>query len=110
VTRLARDRAAQLDRDAVLDEIKRRVRDEQRSRGAFARVYPCPAASAEIPDERDARLVILPPEAPHSTRTEDSPARVAVAQLLDMRGTAPRRYRNTLAFLAADRTRLDELE
>ena len=27
-----------------------------------------------------------------------------------MRGTAPRRYRNTLAFLAADRTRLDELE
>jgi hypothetical protein len=30
--------------------------------------------------------------------------------MLDMRGTTPRRYRNTLVFLAADRTRLDELE
>jgi predicted AAA+ superfamily ATPase len=110
VTRLARDRAAQLDRDAVLDEIKRRVRDEQRNRGTFARVHACPTASAEVPDERDTRLVILSPETPHSARTEDSPARLAAAQMLDMRGTSPRVYRNTLALLAADRTRLDELE
>jgi hypothetical protein len=110
VTRLARDRATLLDHDLVLDAIKRRVREEQRSREMFARVYPCPASSAEIPDEREARLIILSPEVPHSARTEDSPARLAAAQMLDMRGTTPRRYRNALAFLAADRTRLDELE
>ncbi len=33
-----------------------------------------------------------------------------VARLLNERGTSPRRYRNTLVFLAADRTRLGELE
>lgn len=110
VTRLAQDRAAQQDPDAMLEEIKRRLREEQRHRGDFVRVHPCPGSSADIPDEREARLVILGPEHPHTAKTEDSPARKAASTILDQRGSGPRRYRNMLVFLAADRTRLGELE
>jgi hypothetical protein len=112
VTRLAQDRAAQLDRkfDDVHAEIVRRVRDEQSFRGDFAKVYPCPVGSGEVPDEQEARLVILSPETPHIGKSATSPAMVAAVEYLERRGTSPRIYRNTLVFLAADRTRLTELE
>ncbi|HEV2458912.1 MAG TPA: DUF499 domain-containing protein, partial [Ktedonobacterales bacterium] len=110
VTRLAQDRAAQLDRDVVLALIEQRLRAEQGTRGSFARVYPCPASSGEISDERDARLVILRPAFVHAAKDVASPARIEAAAILEQRGTSPRYNANTLVFLAADRTRLEELE
>jgi hypothetical protein len=110
VVRLAQDRAEQMDRDLVLEEIKRRVREEQRSRGDFAKVHPCPESTGDIPDEPEARLIILGPEHPHAAKGEDSAARKLVASALDQRGTSPRHYRNAVVFLAPDRTRLEELE
>src|SRR5439155_23423919 len=41
VTRLADDRASQLRDEDVDDEIQRRLRDEARSRGDFAKVHAC---------------------------------------------------------------------
>ena len=110
VTRLAQDRAAQQDPDVVREEIRRSLREAGRQRGDFARVHVCPASSADVPDEREARLVILDPAYSHATKMPDSPGRVAAVKMLDERGSSPRRYRNTLVFLAADRTRLGELE
>jgi hypothetical protein len=110
VTRLAHDRAAQQDPDVVREEIRRSLREAGRQRGDFARVHVCPASSADVPDEREARLVILDPAYSHAARMPDSPGRVEAAKMLDERGSSPRRYRNTLVFLAADRTRLGELE
>jgi predicted AAA+ superfamily ATPase len=113
VTRLAQDRAAQLNEDDVLAEIERRLRrlhTEQSTRGDFARVHACPASASDIPDERETRLVILRPCYPHAARDQNSPARAEAAAILDQRGTGPRRYRNMLVFLAADRPRLDELK
>ena len=110
VTRLAQDRAAQLDRDTIHDEIVERLKKEASKRGDFARVYPCPATSGDVPDERTARLVILSPTASHSAKDATSDAYRAAREILDNRGNSPRRYRNTLVFLAADKTRLAELE
>ncbi len=110
VTRLAQDRAAQQDSDAVLEEIEKRLREEGRRPGDFARVHACPVSGADVPDERDAQLVILSPSAPHAARDAASPARAAAQATLDSRGTSPRRYRNALVFLAADKTRLAELD
>ncbi len=110
VVRLAQDRAERMDRDLVLEEIKRRVREEQRSRGDFTKVHPCPESTGDIPDEPEARLIILGPEHPHAAKGEDSAARKLVASALDQRGTSPRHYRNAVVFLAPDRTRLEELE
>jgi predicted AAA+ superfamily ATPase len=109
VTRLAQDRAAQQRDDVVLEEIRKRLKDEANRRGDFMKVHTCPATSGDVPDDRDARLVILDPEYPHAARNADSPARKQAQTFLDTRGTSPRDYRNTLVFLAADKQRLDEL-
>jgi hypothetical protein len=74
------------------------------------RVHPCPASGADVPDDREARLVILDPEYPHSARTPDSDARKQAQVILDQRGQSPRLYRNALVFLAPDKTRLGELD
>lgn len=110
ITKTARDRAAQLSQDAVLEDIKRLLRAEQRKRGDFAKVYPAPASSGDVPDEMETRLVILSPENPHVRGEEDSPALRKAKEILANRGNSPRSYRNTLVFLAADQERLNDLE
>jgi predicted AAA+ superfamily ATPase len=111
VTKLAEDRAEQFKRepDKVVKEIERRVRDDVRSTGDFSRVHPLPQSSQDVPDDCDARLVVLGPDKPH-VREGESPALAAARQMLENRGTAPRLRRNTLVFLAADRTRLQDLD
>ena len=110
VTRLARDRATQQDPEQVLEEIRRRVRRQQKPRGEFARVHGCPPSAADIPDDPEARLVILDPKYPHSAKAQDSPARQEAQVILGQRSGGTRNWRNALVFLAADRTRLEEME
>lgn len=109
VARLADDRAEQLQEDVVEEEMKRRLRLEANSRGDFAKVHSC-TAGADIPDEKETRLVILGPQSMHTARDAQSPARVEAAAILASRGTSPRDYKNTLVFLVADRSRLKELD
>jgi predicted AAA+ superfamily ATPase len=109
VTRLADDRAGQLSDDQIGDEIIKRLREEARSRAEFSKIHPC-VSSGDIPDEKEARLVILGPEFPHTNKDEESPARREAATILDVRGTSPRNYKNSLVFLAGDVNRLRELE
>jgi predicted AAA+ superfamily ATPase len=112
VTRVAQDRAAQIERkmDDVHAEIIRRVRAEQSSRGEFAKIHPCPSGTGDVPDEQETRLVILPPDAHHIAKSLDSPAMKLAKEYWEQRGGSPRLYRNTLIFLAPDRTRLAELQ
>jgi predicted AAA+ superfamily ATPase len=111
VTKLADDRAEQLkgDPDAVAEEVGKWLRDDLRRTGDFSRVHPLPRASSDLPDDRDARLVVFGMEYPH-TRDASSAAVAAAQEMLQNRGTAPRIYRNTLVFLAADKTRLQDLD
>jgi len=108
VTRLAEDRAAQLHEHDVIDEVVKRLRREASYRGDFSKVHAC-VASGDVVDDREARLVILGPEHPHTKNQDDSAGRQEAQAILDMRGSSPRNYRNTLVFLAADSTRLKEL-
>ncbi len=110
VTRLAQERAAQLDADTVTEEIKSRLRIEQRHRGDFAGVHVAVASSGDVPDDREVRLVIFGPEHPHAAKAADSVARGEATVILGQRGSSPRNYPNMAVFLAADRTRLGELE
>lgn len=108
VTRLAEDRATQLHEHDVIDEVVKRLRKEAQYRGNFSKVHAC-VASGDVPDDREARLVILGPEFPHTKNQDGSVARQEAQAILDMRGSSPRNYRNSLVFLAADATRLKEL-
>jgi len=111
VTKMAEDRAEQLRRnpDAVAMELEKRLREHARAMGGFPRVHPLPRSGADIPDDLETRLVILPPEHPYS-KGEGNAAEQAARSLLESRGTMPRHYRNTLVFLAADKTRFPDLD
>jgi hypothetical protein len=112
VTRLAQDRAASNFTDDDVDEVIRQrlaTATKAGQRGDFAHVHPAPRTPAEVPDESEVRLVVLGPEHPHSSKTADSPARLAAGQFLERRAAGDRLYRNMVVFLAADKARLDEL-
>jgi predicted AAA+ superfamily ATPase len=111
VTKLAEDRAEQLKRDPdkVVQELEKRLRADLRRTGDFVRVHPLPRSGQDVPDDLDARLVVLGVEHPYS-REPNSPAETEAKAILASRGSAPRLYANTLAFLAADKTRLQELD
>ncbi len=111
VTKLAEDRAEQLRRepDKVTQELTGRLRDNVRQSGDFSRVHVLPQSGQDVPDDLDARLVVLGSEQPYS-READSPAELAAKAILDSRGNTPRLYRNSLVFLAADRTRFQDLD
>ena len=111
VTKLAEDRAAQLTRepDKIVQELRNRLGVDLRQRGDFSRIHPLPQSGQDVPDDRDARLVVLGSDQPYS-READNPAQLAATAILESRGSAPRLYRNSLVFLAADRTRLQDLD
>lgn len=111
VTKLAEDRAEQLRRepDKVGQELTARLRDNVRQSGDFSRVHVLPQSGQDVPDDLDARLVVLGSDQPYS-READSPAQLAATAILDSRGNTPRLYRNSLVFLAADKTRFQDLD
>jgi hypothetical protein len=111
VTKLAEDRAEQLKRDSdkVVQELDRRLRTNLRKMGDFKRVHPMPGSSVDVPDDLDARLVVLGIDQAYF-KDSDSDAERAAKAIFETRGTAPRLYRNTIVFLAADKNRLQDLE
>ncbi|MBC7252723.1 MAG: ATP-binding protein [Actinobacteria bacterium] len=109
VTGLAKDRASGIPEEEVQEEIKRMLQAAAQERGDFCRVHAC-VPSPDVPDEREARLVILGPEYPHTRGEQDSPAMEKASSILKWRGNSPRIYKNTLVFLAPDRTQLDYLK
>ena len=111
VTKLAEDRAEQFKRDPdkVGQELDARLRADLRKTGDFSRIHPLPRSGADVPDDHDARLVVLPAEHPYS-KEQGNPAEVVARSILESRGNTPRRFRNTLVFLAADKARLQDLD
>ncbi len=110
VTKLAEDRAEQLKRepDKVMQELEDRLRVDLAKTGDFKRIHPVPRSSADVPDDYDARLVVLSSEHPYS-KEANSAAEATAKAILESRGNAPRLYRNMLVFLAADKVRLQDL-
>ncbi len=111
VTKLAEDRAELLkrDMDKVASELETRLRTDLKKTGDFSRIHALPHSGADVPDDLDARLVVLPAEHPYSKESGNA-AETAAKAILELRGNTPRLYRNTLVFLAADRVRLQDLD
>ena len=111
VTKLAEDRAEQLKRDPdkVVQELDKRLRADLRKTGDFSRIHPLPQSGQDVPDDLDARLVVLGIDHAYS-KEPGSAAEAAAKAILETRGNTPRLFRNTLVFLAADKTRLQDLD
>jgi len=111
VTKLAEDRAEQLKRDPdkVVQELDKRLRTDLRKMGDFKRIHPMPGSSADVPDDLDVRLIALGVDHAY-TKEPDNAAETAAKAIFETRGNTPRLYRNTVVFLAADKTRLQDLD
>ena len=111
VTKLAEDRAEQLKRDPdkVMHELDERLREDLRRTGDFSRIHPMPQSGQDVPDDLDARLVVLGIDHAYS-KEQGNAAEAAAKAILESRGNTPRLYRNTLVFLAADKIRLQDLD
>ena len=92
----------------MVHELDQRLRADARNVGDFSRIHPLPQSSQDVPDDLDARLVVLRIDDPYS-KEPGSPAEVAAKAIFESRGNTPRLYRNT-PFLAADKTRLQDLD
>jgi predicted AAA+ superfamily ATPase len=90
------------------EEIRRRLL-AVREKGDFTGVHWAPRGPAEVPDEDEARLVVLGPDHPHASGTDVTAARAMVEAILAERAAGPRVNRNMLVFVAPDKPRLEEL-
>jgi len=109
VNRLAEERAERYHPEDITEEIKRRLGEEAKHRGDFSKVHVCPGNAGDVVDEAESKLVILSPDYAHSAKTDSSAGRQSAADILN-RGSAGRNCGNMLVFLAADKTRLVDLE
>ena len=111
VTKLAEDRTEQLKRepDKIVLELDKRLREDLRQAGDFSRIHPMPQSGQDVPDDHDARLVVLRVDHAYS-KEPASAAETAAKAIVESKGSTPRLHRNTLVFLAADKTRLQDLD
>jgi hypothetical protein len=114
LNRIAADRASQIEEALVLVTIDKeltRYINGIGDRGHFDAVQvPPPSNSGEVPDEAGGvRCVVLGVAHSHSGR-DGSEAMDEAKDILLQRGSAPRVYRNTLVFLAAETKQIDGLK
>lgn len=107
--KLVDDKREQFSDDDIFYEIEQRLKN-WRARNSFKAVHICPKNSADVPDEQTARLVILSPKYFFIEGQRNNPATATAKEILDNRGTVPRRWRNMLLFMAADLEKLGVLK
>ncbi|MCR5845017.1 MAG: DUF499 domain-containing protein [bacterium] len=103
------DRAQQLDKTDAEYEIAQRLRSFRKC-APFSGLHVCPSSSLDVPDDQTLRLVVLPPSAAHRSGAVESSAVKLASDILTNRGTAPRQYKNMLAFIACDSGSTSSLE
>ncbi|MFK8021899.1 MAG: DUF499 domain-containing protein [Pseudomonadales bacterium] len=112
LNRMASDRAAQLEDALITLEIDKALTKYINGigdRGHFDSVQMAPQNSSDVPDEPNGvRLVVLGVVHPH-TGKDGSAAAIEARDILTQRGNAPRVYRNTIIFAAAESRQLASL-
>lgn len=111
LTRTVSDRAQTRKPEEIAAEIDERLRAVRadREKHGFRRIHAGVPAE-DIPDEEEARLVVLPLDNGHRAGRTDSAAIRAAGALLDKRQGGPRSCRNMLVFLAPDAAEVQAVE
>jgi len=109
VARLALERAAAQAEHDVLELVRKTLQEQVKERGEFARVHVSPPSPSDVPDDPEARLVILSPEQAHVPKQPNSAAVRAAFGILD-RGGSGRNCGNMLVFLVADQGKWNDLK
>ncbi len=105
------DRATQISKGDVEDEIKKRLSNIKKEKPFVGGVNPCPMSSLDVPDEQAVRLVILGTNDEYIvSRKDDNAAIKSCEDILNNRGSSSRIYRNMLAFVAPDQEQMANLK
>lgn len=110
VTKVAEDRAKEFLRneEKIIEDLEKRIRFDLNEKGDFLKIHIFPTNNSDVPDEKEARLVVFNADTPY-VQGENNPAEIKAQAYLEFRGNSPRIYRNTLVFLVPDSRRLAEL-
>ena len=76
----------------MVHELEQRLRKDLEQRGDFERTHVMPASGADVPDEMDARLVVLGSDQTYS-KAGSSPAELAAKAVLESRGNTGTTWR-----------------
>jgi uncharacterized protein len=113
LNRLAGEKADQIEEEMVsvtIDSHLTKYINSIADRGSFDTVHCAPGSSTDISDEAGGvRAVVLSVKNAHESGKSNSSAYTEARDILMNRGGAPRVYRNTLVFIAADVKQLDNL-
>lgn len=105
----AEDRASQVSSADVEIAIENRLK-KIRKESPFGGIHVCPTTSNDVPDDQAVRLVVLRTRDYHRRNSARSNAQAVAEDILNTRGTAPRIFRNMLAFVAPDFDKLGALQ
>ena len=108
VAKIAQDRASGYTEDVIAARMLEHLQ-EQVGRGDFDGVHVSPQHSADMPDSDSVRLVVLGPQHTFGTDEESSEAHRVSRDYLLNRGSAQRRFRNMLVFVAPDEAQMASL-
>ena len=111
VTKLAESRSEGYKQkpDEISKEIRQRLQENLKDKGDFGRVHIFPSSGQDVQDVRDAGLVVLELTRTYEKGSDNRAVETAV-RILESHGNSSRMYKNTLAFLAADDTHMQDLE
>ena len=100
--KLVDDKREKYSDDDIYFEVEKRLRT-WKGKELFKGVHICPKNSDDVAENQNARLVILSPKYAYT-------AKDAAKEILENRDKIPRRYRNTLIFLAPAADKMDVLK
>lgn len=107
--KMMEDRSTQIPEVEVEFEIERRLKT-LRKEAPFAGLHVCPSSSLDVTDDQSVRLVVLRTEDSYKPAADTCKALESAENILNTRGTAPRIFRNMLAFVAPDRELMNALK
>lgn len=111
VNRTAEQRASHIQEDKIEEEINTQLSQQLNTSGSLIkRIHIMPQSSHDVPDDMEMKMVFVGINFPHIPRDGNSLALQKVKEILSTRGASPRIYRNSIIFIAPDKTRFEELK
>tara|TARA_Y100001968_G_scaffold331812_1_gene387780 strand:+ start:5657 stop:8923 length:3267 start_codon:yes stop_codon:yes gene_type:complete len=95
--------------DDLIHELNILLQNEGKKRGKFSGIHSGQISDSDIPDDPDTRLVLIAAQYTHQRGNEASSAMKWVENCLKNKGNTPRKYLNSLLFLAPDERNLKNL-
>jgi len=104
------DRCQHQSEDAVIEAIEIELQKMSKISNDKCLIHVAVKTSADIPDDQNFHLVLFRVNETHKTNDVNSKAMSTAKEYFEKRGSSPRIHRNMIAFLAADKEQMINLQ